>query len=149
VQPAAVEVLSRELRSLVTRLRGFSPPRFAAAAPPFPTRGDVAHHLIVTLARSGTALEGVAVPDVRRLADHVLADQLAVVGADLLAVLADHPEPAVAAAGLGEVVLHRRDLDGSVPATDAVGVLAAAWGCAETVGEVMLAATARCPAYAG
>ena len=36
--------LTRELRSLVERVRHFSAARWAAAAPPFPSRAEVAFH---------------------------------------------------------------------------------------------------------
>src|SRR5450759_4487136 len=45
--------LTRELRSLVERLRHFSAARWAAAAPPFPSRAEVAFHLAQVLAAAG------------------------------------------------------------------------------------------------
>jgi hypothetical protein len=151
--PDPLDVLRRELRSLVTRVRGFSATRFAAGAPPLGTRADVAFHLAGELARLGAAAEGAGGDVTRRvvprLGDFVLPDQLAVVGGDLVAALGARPTDRLAAMALGEVVLHRRDLDGSLPGRDAVAVLAAAYGCDETPGAVLLAATERCRAYVG
>ena len=141
------EVLARELRTLVARLRGFSATRFAAAAPPFASRAEAAFHLVEALAAAAASAEGVAPVPVRRLGDHVLADQLAVVGTDLLAALARRPDPQLAAAALGELVLHRRDLDGSTPGPAVMALLAAAWSCDPAPGEVLLTATARCAHY--
>jgi hypothetical protein len=146
--PAAVlDVLAREVRALVTRLRGFSITRFRAAAPPFATRGDAAHHLVTAVAAAAARAEGAPVRAVPRLGDFALADQLAVVGADLVAALSARPDPSLAADALGELVLHRRDIDGFPPGGEAVQLLALAWGCRPAPGEVLLTATARCSFY--
>ncbi|MFL6139420.1 MAG: hypothetical protein ACJ74O_16675 [Frankiaceae bacterium] len=146
--PAAVhDVLAREVRALVARLRGFSVTRFGAAAPPFATRGDAAHHLVSAVAAAAAAAEGVPAHPVPRLGDFALADQLAVVGADLVAALSAGPDPRLAAGALGELVLHRRDIDGFPPGREAVELLARAWDCRPAAGEVLLAATGRCSFY--
>ena len=146
---AALDVLAREVRALVARLRGFSLARFRAAAPPFATRGDAAHHLVTAVAAAAARAEGEPARPVPRLGDFALADQLAVVGADLVAALAAGPDPSLAADALGELVLHRRDIDGYPPGREAVELLALAWGCAPVAGEVLLTATARCGFYVG
>jgi hypothetical protein len=148
VPATVIDVLAREVRALVARLRGFSVTRFASAAPPFATRGDAAHHLVTSLAAAAATAEGVPVRPVPRLGDFTLADQLAVVGTDLVAALSARSDPALAAGALGELVLHRRDIDGFAPGQEAVGLLAQAWGCRPVAGEVLLTATARCSFYA-
>jgi hypothetical protein len=153
-EPSALDVLRRELRSLVTRVRGFSATRLAAAAPPIGTRADAAFHLAAELAGLAARAEtpaGARVVErpLPRLGDFTLADQLAVVGNDLVGAVEAGGPPGLAAAALGEVVLHRRDLDGSLPGKDAVVVLAVAYGCEVTPGAVLLAATERCRAYVG
>src|SRR5664279_4841414 len=50
--------LTRELRSLVERLRHFSAARWAAAAPPFSSRAEVAFHLAQVLAAASLAAAG-------------------------------------------------------------------------------------------
>src|SRR5664280_2356704 len=50
--------LTRELRSLVERVRHFSAARWAAAAPPFPSRAEVAFHLAQVLAAASLAAAG-------------------------------------------------------------------------------------------
>jgi hypothetical protein len=147
VPAAALDVLAREVRALVSRLRGFSITRFRAAAPPFASRGDAAHHLVSAVAAAAALAEGGPVRAVPRLGDFALADQLAVVGADLLAALAVRPDEGLAADALGELVLHRRDIDGFPPGREAVELLALAWGCQPVAGEVLLTATARCSFY--
>jgi hypothetical protein len=152
--PDPLDVLRREVRSLVTRVRGFSATRLAAGAPPIGTKADAAFHLARELAVLAARAEGAAGADaygdrLPRLGDFVLADQLAVVGHDLVAALAARAEVGIAATALGEVVLHRRDLDGSLPGRDAVVALAAAYGCDATQGAVLLAATERCAGYVG
>jgi hypothetical protein len=148
-------MLRREVRSLVARVRGFSATRLAAAAPPIGTRADAAFHLAAELAVLAARAETPAGAPVAvnralpRLGDFVLADQLAVVGNDLVTALDQRPAPALAAAALGEVVLHRRDLAGSLPGRDAVAALAEAYACEATPGAVLLAATERCRAYVG
>lgn len=142
-------LLVRELRTLVDRLRGFSDSRYAARGePPLDTKADVAFHLAERLAALAQRAEGVEPPhQVPRLADHVLADQLAAVGVDLVAA---SPDRDTAAEALLEIAFHREQLDGSAPLADV---------CALTLtvleperadgGPAALRALARrrCPAY--
>ena len=126
--------LNRELRSLVERVRHFSAARWAAAAPPFPSRAEVAFHLAQVLAAASLAAAGMPARVLPRLDDTVLPDQLAVTGDGLLDALAQSPaaihwrgspQPPddVAAAVLAEVLLHRIDLDGSPPPAPALAAL--------------------------
>ncbi|GAC1443913.1 MAG: hypothetical protein NVSMB55_18880 [Mycobacteriales bacterium] len=104
--PEPGELLAREARSLVERLRLWTPQRWAAAAPPFGTRGDLVHHLAASFAAEET---GRPLPRLDR--DVVLPDQLAVTADDLVRS---------GRAELGHVahlLAHRRDLLGEdVPA---------------------------------
>jgi hypothetical protein len=110
--PDAADVFAREARSLVERLRVWTPQRWAAhpedAAPSYRTRGDLVHHLAQSFV---TSAGETATPLPRLDSDLVLPDQLAVTaddlvrsgGADLLAV--------------AHLLAHRRDLLGEdVPA---------------------------------
>ena len=134
-------VLQRELDLLVRRLRGFPAARYAAAAPPFPTRADAAWHLaqrLVELAGSGQRI-----PDLPVAA---LPDVLAVVGRDLLDA---DPDVDTTARALAETLLHRYDVDGAPPgphaSTLALQVLDPA---APPTPDALLAAARRgCPAY--
>lgn len=101
--PDAADLLAREARSLVERLRLWTPERWAAAAPPYGTRGDLAHHL----AQSFVAAAGeTALPLPRLDSDLVLPDQLAVTADDLVrtgrATLTD----------VAHLLAHRSDLLG-------------------------------------
>lgn len=130
-----LELVSAELDRLVARLRSIGAARLAAASvPPFATRADAAWHLVLELA---------AVPDdqhgsPRRFTDLLLGDQIAVVGADALAALAFRPD-GEAEWVLGEVVLHRCDVDGSLPKGDVARALG---GDDDLVARLR----ARCPA---
>jgi hypothetical protein len=102
----AAELLAREARSLVERLRLWTPQRWAAAAPPYGTRADVAHHLAQWLAdRAGEA--PVRLP--RLDSDLVLPDQLAVTADDL--VRSGRADLAATA----HLLAHRGDLLGDEP----------------------------------
>jgi hypothetical protein len=107
-------VLDREARSLVQRLRLWTPSRWAAAAPVPGTRGDLAHHLAQRLADAAADLEGTTRRALPRLdSDLALADQLAVTADDL--VRADPPAD-VARSAVAHLLLHRKHLlDDDVP----------------------------------
>jgi hypothetical protein len=97
----AAELLAREARSLVDRLRLWTPQRWAAAAPPYGTRADLAHHL----AQSFVTAAGETTKPLPRLdSDLALPDQLAVTADDLVrsgnADLVD----------VAHLLAHRRDL---------------------------------------
>lgn len=142
-------LLARELRTLTTRLRGFSESRYAARGePPLATKADVAFHLVERLADLAQQAEGVeprhAVP---RLAGRVLADQLAAVGLDLLAV---SPAPPLLADALLEVAFHREALDGSPPLADVCAHVLTVLDPAQAEGgpaALRALARRRCPAY--
>ncbi|MCW2615260.1 MAG: hypothetical protein JWN08_2254 [Frankiales bacterium] len=116
--PAAL--LVRESRSLVQRLRLWTPVRYAAV-PPRPTlhglatRGDVVHHLAQALADRAAELEGRPSRPLPRLdSDLGLADQLAVTADDLVRC---RPPADVAVTATAHLLLHRADLlDDEVPA---------------------------------
>lgn len=107
----SVDLLDREARSLVQRLRVWTPTRWAAAARPRLSRADLVHHLAQALADLG----GEAPVRLPRLeADLVLPDQLAVVADDLVRLAL--PDD-VARAATAHLLLHRTELLGDeVPA---------------------------------
>ncbi len=126
------ELAGQELARLVSRLRSIGAPRLATASvPPFVTRADAVHHLVRELVALTDDSHGYP----HRFEDVLLGDQLAVVGADALASLGSESDGVFL---LGEIVLHRFDLDGSLPKGDAVRVLGD--------GDLVAALRARCPA---
>lgn len=129
-----VGLLRRESRSLVERLRLWTPARYAAAAAPWGTRGDAVHHLAQSVADAAADAEGQPRRPLPRLdSDLGLADQLAVVSDDL--VRAD-PSAPVAVAVTCHLLLHRAELlDEPVPTG-----LAAALG----VDDVLAAGRSAC-----
>jgi hypothetical protein len=88
-------LLDREVTVLVQRLRGFSAARWRAAAPPYAHRAAAVFDLVQRLAEWADA--PVAVPWV---GDHVLADQVAVLGHDLVM---NAPRDDVAQAAIDEI----------------------------------------------
>lgn len=124
---ALIVVLERELRGFRGRLREVNPRWYAAAASPFATRADVAFHVIERVAASAYALErpGAVVPVVPRLPDLSLADQLDVVAADYLRVATSDD---ASARLLGELLLHRAQLDGAPAGPEAMSVVRSATG---------------------
>ena len=131
---APADVLRRESRSLVQRLRLWTPARYAAAVPPWGTRGDLVRHLAQACADAAAHLEGGPRRTVPRLdSDLALADQLAVTSDD---VVRAEPDEALARALTAHLLVHRLDLLGEdVPAS-----LAAALG----VEDVVAAGRAAC-----
>jgi len=103
----AGDLLARQAASLVDRLRLWTPQRWAAAAPPYGTRGDVVHHLAQALVTRAAETDR---PLPRLDSDLALPDQLAVTADDLVRT---------GRAELGDVahlLAHRRDLlDDDVP----------------------------------
>jgi len=120
-----VALLRRESRSLVQRLRLWTPARYAAGAPPWGTRADLVAHLAQRFADDAARLEGQPLRALPRLdSDLVLADQLAVTCDDLLRAGAGLAREAAA-----HLLTHRLDLLGDeVPAP-----LARALGLADVV----------------
>jgi hypothetical protein len=104
--PDAADVFAREARSLVERLRVWTPQRWAAspgdAASSYKTRGDLVHHL----AQSFVSAAGETDKRLPRLdSDLGLPDQLAVTADDLV-----RARPAVAAAAAAHLLVHRAEL---------------------------------------
>ena len=128
-----VALLARESRSLVQRLRLWTPARWAALAPApgkaqapaaaqapahapagDGTRADLVHHLAQCLADDAAAVEGAPRRPLPRLdSDLALPDQLAVTADDLVRA---GPPPALARAATAHLLAHRLDLlDERVP----------------------------------
>ena len=107
--PDAAELLDREARSLVERLRLWTPQRWTAAAPPYGTRADLAHHL----AQSFVTAAGETDKPLPRLdSDLALPDQLAVTADDLVRT------GGATLQHVAHLLVHRRDLLGEeVPAS--------------------------------
>ena len=164
-----LDVFAREARLVVSRLREFSVARYAVAAPPFASKAAAAHHLAERLALAAQGIEertATTPPQWRqlpRLADPVLADQVAVTGHDLAlaAAAAEAADPAwvpdrarmpvaaVVAGALAEVLLHRYDLDGLLPGPRGAAAALAelAPGTPPSPQRLLVVARARCPAY--
>ena len=83
-------LLDREVRVLVERLRGWSPSRWRAKG-----RADAAYDLAATFAAMAHAPSPLP-----RLDNHVLVDQIAVTGHDLIA---SRPQPDVVAEALDAI----------------------------------------------
>jgi hypothetical protein len=111
--PDAAELFGREARSLVERLRLWTPQRWAASpgdtAPSYGTRADLAHHL----AQSFVAAAGETDLPLPRLdSDLALPDQLAVTADDLVR------SGRATLQHVAHLLTHRRDLLGEdVPAS--------------------------------
>lgn len=120
-------LLRRESRSLVQRLRLWTPTRWAAAAPSYGSRADLVHHLAQALADLAADAESAPRRQLPRLdGDLGLPDQLAVTADDLLRA---GPTAQVARAATAHLLAHRKDLlDEDVPAG-----LAAALGLPDVV----------------
>lgn len=104
-----VDLLRRESRSLVQRLRLWTPARWEASAPPYGTRADLVRHLSQSLADAAARLEGEPVRDLPRLDDLGVADQLAVTADDLVRA---GPPAELARRATAHVLAHRSDLLG-------------------------------------
>lgn len=145
IEPELLDVLTRELDLLVGRARALAPARWSlplGAPTPFATRADALFHLAAWLA----AASGAPVPLPRLTNPLALGDQLAVVGDDLVGELRTGRRPVGAAsAALGELLLHRHDLDGVRPGQRAGGL--AVGGELADADVVLRTLTARCPAY--
>ncbi|MEX2291333.1 MAG: hypothetical protein WD794_13535 [Mycobacteriales bacterium] len=117
----ALALLHRESRSFVQRLRLWTPARWAAAAAPYGTRGDLVHHLAQVLAGLVADLEGGAQRRLPRLdSDLGLPDQLAVTADDLVRA---QPAAEVARDATAHLLAHRADLLGeAVPPGLAAGL---------------------------
>lgn len=110
-----IALLRRESRSLVQRLRLWTPTRWAAAALPFGTRADLVHHLAQALADTAADLERQPRRVLPRLdSDLGLPDQLAVTSDDLVRT---DPPAGTARTATCHLLAHRLDLlDEDVPA---------------------------------
>lgn len=106
--PSPVALLDRECRSLVQRLRLWTPARYAAAAGLWGTRADLIRHLAQCLADLAADAEGEPRRSLPVLdSDLGLADQLMVTAHDLVRrqLLDETAERATA-----HVLMHRQDL---------------------------------------
>jgi hypothetical protein len=110
------ELLAKEVRSLVERLRLWTPQRWAAAAEPWGTRADLARHLASWLADAAARIEGTGLHDLPVLRpDLLVADQLAVTGDDLVRA---EPPAELCKDAVAHLLAHRFDLLGEdVPAS--------------------------------
>lgn len=111
--PDAAELLAREARSLVDRLRLWTPQRWAASPgdtePPYRTRADLAHHLAQSFV---TAAGETGRPLPRLDSDLALPDQLAVTADDLVRT------GRATVHHVAHLLAHRRDLlDEDVPSS--------------------------------
>ncbi len=111
VPTADRELLAKEVRSLVDRLRLWTPTRWAAAADPWGTRADLARHLAQSFVHAAGEVT-LALPVLHP--DLLVVDQLAVTGDDL--VRAD-PSASVCADVVAHLLAHRFDLLGEEPPT--------------------------------
>ena len=111
-----VDLLRRESRSLVQRLRLWTPARYAAAAPPWGSRADLVRHLAQVCADAAAELEQQPTRPLPRLpSDLAVADQLAVTSDDLVRA---RPDEHAARALTAHLLVHRLDLLGEdVPAS--------------------------------
>lgn len=160
-------ILERESLLLVGRLRLFTPARYAAAALPLPSRGDLARHLAQALASGGQGLEAAGrreLPvwrDLPRLPDLAVADQIAVTASDAVRAArqlparerVETPRGPVEARTLvallcSEVLLHRADLDGAGPGRAVAAAVLAVLAPGEPVARWAAEARGRCPLYA-
>ena len=118
---APVDLLRRESRSLVQRLRLWTPARYAAAALPWGSRGDLVLHLAQACADAAAELEGEPRRTLPRLdSDLGLADQLAVTSDDLVRAA---PGDDLARAVTAHLLVHRLDLLGEDVPTSLAGAL--------------------------
>ena len=101
--PDPAELLAHEARSLVDRLRLWTPERWVAAALPYGTRADLAHHLAQSFV---TAAGETAKPLPRLDSDLALPDQLAVTADDLVR------SGRASLEHVAHLLVHRRDLLG-------------------------------------
>jgi hypothetical protein len=131
--PDAADLLAREARSLVERLRTWTPARWAASpgdrASPYASRADLAHHL----AQWFVAQAGETDHPLPRLdSDLALPDQLAVTADDLV-----RARPELAASACAHLLVHRTDLLGdAIPPGLAADL---------DVGDVVALGRAVCP----
>jgi len=115
-------------------VHAWPPGRWTGPAGPFASRAAAAHHLAEQLATAAWQLEPAAdralpaPPPLPLLPDEpAVVDQLAVTADDLGRALdgagSGRSDAAVAVGALAEVVLHRYDLDGSLPGRRAARAL--------------------------
>lgn len=119
---AKIALLAKEASSLVTRLRLWTPSRWAAAAEPWGTRADLARHLAQSFADTAAALAQQPLRSLPRLApDLLVVDQLAVTADDLLRL---GPPTAVCDEAVVHLLAHRFDLLAEEPPTSLGGATA-------------------------
>jgi hypothetical protein len=116
------DLLGKEVRSLVQRLRLWTPARWAAAADPWGTRADLGRHLAQWLADRAADAEGLPRRTLPVLhPDLLVADQLAVTGDDLVRAA---PAGQVAADAVAHLLAHRLDLLAEEPPASLGGAAA-------------------------
>ena len=97
-QRLTVDRYEVDLRRTVDRLRGLSVGRLGASFEPELTRAVAARAVAQRLADLAAGLAGGELRTVPRLADHAVADQVAVCGRDLLDAATVHPSASADAA---------------------------------------------------
>jgi hypothetical protein len=109
-------LLAKEVRSLVDRLRLWTPARWAAHAEPWATRAELGRHLASWLADAAAIVEGTGLHDLPVLKpDLLVADQIAVTGDDLVR---SEPPADLCTDAVAHLLAHRFDLLGEdVPAS--------------------------------
>lgn len=107
------QLLAKEVRSLVERVRLWTPHRWAVAADPWGTRAELGRHLAQWLADRAALLEGHPLRTLPVLhPDLLVADQLAVTGDDLMRA---EPPDDVCRDAVAHLLAHRFDLLGEEP----------------------------------
>lgn len=102
------DVLAKEIRSLVQRLRPWTPSRWEAAADPWGSRADLVRHLAQCLADSTADIESRPRRQLPALSPQLLlADQLAVTGDDLVR---SGPDARMCEDAVAHLLAHRFDL---------------------------------------
>jgi hypothetical protein len=117
--PVGLELLAKEVRSLVDRVRLWTPQRWAALVEPWGTRADLGRHLASWFADAAARLEGTGLHDLPVLhPDLLVADQIAVTGDDLVHAA---PDRELCADAVAHLLVHRFDLLGEAVPTSLGG----------------------------
>lgn len=107
------DLLRKEISSLVSRLRLWTPARWAATCDPWGTRADLGRHLAQSWADLGADREGQPRRTLPALVpDLLVVDQLAVTGDDLIRTV---PDEALTGEVVAHLLAHRLDLLGEQP----------------------------------
>lgn len=103
--------LATEVVRLADRLRSLTDVRLSRALPPYGTRADAGHSLAQLMADSAAQLAGGPLRPVPRLHDFVVADQVAVTGADLVDVARAQGQ---SAASVAQALVRCRELNAAL-----------------------------------